>query len=78
MLSCVEMMLIMEILQPLAPVCEACETLKPKDVSVKYKFWYCKICTLENSVNQEKCSACGEWRYTRGPPLATLPPNLGT
>ncbi|XP_021842642.2 uncharacterized protein [Spinacia oleracea] len=63
---------------PLAPVCEACETLKPKDVSVKYKFWYCKICTLENSVNQEKCSACGEWRYTRGPPLATLPPNLGT
>lgn len=63
---------------PLAPVCEACETLKPKDISVKYKFWSCKFCTLENSVNLEKCSACGEWRYSRGPPLSTLPPNLGT
>ncbi|KAL2944933.1 DNA-dependent metalloprotease WSS1 [Bienertia sinuspersici] len=63
---------------PLALVCEACETLKPKDVSVKYKFWSCKFCTLENSISLEKCSACGEWRYSRGPPLTTLPPNLGT
>ncbi|XP_010675902.2 DNA-dependent metalloprotease WSS1 isoform X1 [Beta vulgaris subsp. vulgaris] len=63
---------------PLAPVCEACETLKPKDASVQYKFWSCKICTLENSINLERCSACSEWRYSRGPPLTTLPPNLGT
>uniref|UniRef100_A0A803LQ41 Zinc ion binding protein n=1 Tax=Chenopodium quinoa TaxID=63459 RepID=A0A803LQ41_CHEQI len=63
---------------PLALVCEACETLKPKDISVKYKFWSCKFCTLENSVKLEKCSACGEWRYSRGPPLSSLPPNLGT
>uniref|UniRef100_A0A803MWI8 Uncharacterized protein n=1 Tax=Chenopodium quinoa TaxID=63459 RepID=A0A803MWI8_CHEQI len=63
---------------PLALVCEACETLKPKDISVKYKFWSCKFCTLENCVKLEKCSACGEWRYSRGPPLSSLPPNLGT
>ncbi|XP_057529380.1 uncharacterized protein LOC130807973 isoform X2 [Amaranthus tricolor] len=62
----------------LALVCEACETLKPKDISVKYKFWSCTFCTLENSVNLERCSACDEWRYSRGPPLSTLPPNLGT
>lgn len=63
---------------PLALVCEACETLKPKDASVKYKFWSCKFCTLENSVSLEKCSACGQWRYSRGAPLSTRPPNLGT
>ncbi|KAK9689464.1 hypothetical protein RND81_09G060900 [Saponaria officinalis] len=61
-----------------ALVCEACETLKPKDVSLKYKFWTCTFCTLENCVSQEKCSACDQWRYSRGPPLSTLPPNLGT
>ncbi|KAK9734931.1 hypothetical protein RND81_04G172200 [Saponaria officinalis] len=62
----------------LALVCEACDTLKPKDASVKYKFWTCKICTLENSTSLEKCSACDQWRYTRGSPIASLPPNLGT
>ncbi|KAH9614640.1 hypothetical protein KSS87_007985 [Heliosperma pusillum] len=62
----------------LALVCEACETVKPKDVSVKYKLWTCKICTLENSTILEKCSACDQWRYTRGPPIASLAPNLGT
>ncbi|KAL9230003.1 hypothetical protein vseg_005406 [Gypsophila vaccaria] len=62
----------------LALVCEACETLKPKDVSLKYKFWSCTFCTLENSISQEKCSACDQWRYSRGPPLSALPPNLGT
>uniref|UniRef100_A0A7C9F9J7 WLM domain-containing protein n=1 Tax=Opuntia streptacantha TaxID=393608 RepID=A0A7C9F9J7_OPUST len=63
---------------PLALVCEACETLKPKDASMKYNFWSCKFCTLENSISLEKCSACSQWRYSYGPPLSTPPPNLGT
>ncbi|XP_074320175.1 DNA-dependent metalloprotease WSS1-like [Silene latifolia] len=62
----------------LALICEACETLKPKDMSVKYKFWNCRFCTLENSVSLDKCSACDQWRYSRGGPLSALPPNLGT
>ncbi|KAK9939807.1 hypothetical protein M0R45_016493 [Rubus argutus] len=63
---------------PLAPVCELCSTQRPKDVGTNYKIWSCRFCTLENSVKLEKCSACGQWRYSHGPPIATLPPNLGT
>lgn len=63
---------------PLALVCEACETVKPRDASMKYKFWSCKFCTLENSIILEKCLACSQWRYSHGPPLSTPPPNLGT
>ncbi|XP_010252745.1 PREDICTED: uncharacterized protein LOC104594229 isoform X2 [Nelumbo nucifera] len=63
---------------PLAPVCKACGSQKPKDVETKFKIWSCKFCTLENSVKLQRCSACGEWRYSYGPPVSTPAPNLGT
>lgn len=65
-------------LQPLAPICELCSTQKPKEVADKYKVWGCKFCTLENSMKLDKCKACGQWRYSHGPPVAAPPPNLGT
>lgn len=63
---------------PLAPVCEVCGTLKPRDVKEKYKFWSCKFCTLENGVDSEKCMACNEWRYSHGAPVAVPAPKIGT
>ncbi|KAL9319902.1 hypothetical protein ACSQ67_011741 [Phaseolus vulgaris] len=62
----------------LAPICELCGTHQPKDVSTKYNTWSCKFCTLENNVKLEKCSACDQWRYSCGPPVSTLAPNVGT
>ncbi|EHA8590526.1 DNA-dependent metalloprotease WSS1 [Cocos nucifera] len=64
--------------QPLAPVCEACGTQKPKDVGSTFKTWSCKFCTLENSIKSERCSACEQWRYSYGPPVSTPGPNYGT
>lgn len=66
------------LLQPLAPICKVCSTEKPKDVGIKYKVWSCKFCTLENNVELDKCGACGQWRYSHGPPVSTRAPNLGT
>ncbi|TYK07928.1 DNA damage response protein WSS1 [Cucumis melo var. makuwa] len=63
---------------PLAPICELCFSQKPKDSDTRYKFWSCKFCTLENSVKLEKCTACGQWRYSHGQPVSTRGPNLGT
>ncbi|XP_022981483.1 DNA-dependent metalloprotease WSS1-like isoform X2 [Cucurbita maxima] len=63
---------------PLAPICELCLSQKSKDADTKYRFWSCKFCTLENSVKLEKCSACGQWRYSHGQPVSTRGPNLGT
>ncbi|KAL1815296.1 hypothetical protein ACET3Z_017870 [Daucus carota] len=63
---------------PLAPVCEVCGTLKPRDLKDKYKIWSCKFCTLENSVDLEKCMACNEWRYSHGAPVAAPALNIGT
>ncbi|XP_023536323.1 uncharacterized protein LOC111797532 isoform X1 [Cucurbita pepo subsp. pepo] len=63
---------------PLAPICELCFSPKPKAADTKYKFWSCKFCTLENSVKLEKCSACGQWRYSHGQPVSTRGPNIGT
>ncbi|XP_059666546.1 uncharacterized protein LOC132312267 [Cornus florida] len=63
---------------PLAPICELCSTQKPKDAKGKYSIWSCKFCTLENSAELEKCTACGQWRYSHGQPVATPAPNLGT
>lgn len=63
---------------PLAPMCELCDTQKPKDVKDKYKIWSCKFCTLESSVKIEKCTACGQWRYSHGAPVAAPAPNVGT
>jgi len=65
-------------LQKLAPICELCGTQQPKDVSTKYNTWSCKFCTLENNVKLDKCSACDQWRYSRGAPVSTLAPNVGT
>ncbi|WVY95151.1 hypothetical protein V8G54_034239 [Vigna mungo] len=62
----------------LAPICELCGTHQPKDVGTKYNTWSCKFCTLENSVKLDKCTACDQWRYSRGPPVSTLAPNVGT
>ena len=67
-----------ELLQPLAPLCEVCCAEKPKDVGIKYKIWSCKFCTLENSVDVDKCLACDQWRYSHGSPVSTRAPNLGT
>ncbi|GMH05802.1 hypothetical protein Nepgr_007642 [Nepenthes gracilis] len=63
---------------PLALVCEICSNPKPRDASLKYKIWSCKFCTLENSVELDKCYACWQWRYSTGPPASTRAPNLGT
>ncbi|KAG6592085.1 hypothetical protein SDJN03_14431, partial [Cucurbita argyrosperma subsp. sororia] len=63
---------------PLAPICELCFSPKPKAADTKYKFWSCKFCTLESSVKLEKCSACGQWRYSHGQPVLTQEPNIGT
>lgn len=57
--------------QPLAPICEVCGTAKPKIAKAKYMTWSCKFCTLENSTKLDKCSACDQWRYSYGPPVAT-------
>ncbi|GMJ11554.1 Wss1/SPRTN type repair protease A [Hibiscus trionum] len=62
----------------LAPICELCFTERPRDVGIKYKFWYCKFCTLENCVKLDKCLACDQWRYSHGPPISTPAPNVGT
>ncbi|KAJ1258373.1 hypothetical protein BS78_10G070400 [Paspalum vaginatum] len=61
--------------QPLAPICEVCETAKPKIAKAKYTTWSCKFCTLENSTKLDKCSACDQWRYSYGPPVATYGPS---
>ncbi|ERN07254.1 hypothetical protein AMTRI_Chr12g240860 [Amborella trichopoda] len=64
--------------QPLALLCEACGSQRPRDTGVKYKIWSCKFCTLENEVRLDKCLACGQWRYSYGPPVFTPAPNVGT
>uniref|UniRef100_A0ACD5Y1F3 Uncharacterized protein n=1 Tax=Avena sativa TaxID=4498 RepID=A0ACD5Y1F3_AVESA len=61
--------------QPLAPICEVCGTAKPKIAKAKYTTWSCKFCTLENIVELEKCSACDQWRYSYGAPVATYGPS---
>ncbi|KAG8093763.1 hypothetical protein GUJ93_ZPchr0012g20974 [Zizania palustris] len=61
--------------QPLAPICEVCGTAKPKITKVKYATWSCKFCTLENTTKLDKCSACDQWRYSHGPPVATYCPS---
>eukprot|EP00258_Populus_trichocarpa_P051612 XP_024467631.1 uncharacterized protein LOC7483646 isoform X1 [Populus trichocarpa] len=62
----------------LAPICELCGAQKPKDASTKNKIWSCKFCTLENCLKLDRCLACGQWRYSNGPPVSTRAPNLGT
>nr|CAD1825527.1 unnamed protein product [Ananas comosus var. bracteatus] len=51
---------------------------KPKAAGSKFKMWSCKFCTLENSIKVDKCSACGQWRYSYGAPLSTPGPTYGT
>ncbi|XP_059640350.1 DNA-dependent metalloprotease WSS1-like [Cornus florida] len=62
----------------LALICEACETRKSEGDVVRSKVWCCKFCTLDNTVEVDRCLACGEWRYSYGPPTSTRGPYLGT
>ncbi|KAF2305600.1 hypothetical protein GH714_006961 [Hevea brasiliensis] len=64
--------------QSLAPICKLCSAERPKDASTKYKTWSCKFCTLDNSVELDKCLACNQWRYSYGPPVSTRTPYHGT
>ncbi|XP_068653160.1 DNA-dependent metalloprotease WSS1 [Aristolochia californica] len=64
--------------QPLALTCEACGSQKPREKATKYKVWTCKFCTLENSIELDKCTACEQWRYSYGQPVATRGPYIGT
>ncbi|KAG6383500.1 hypothetical protein SASPL_156747 [Salvia splendens] len=63
---------------PLAPICSLCTAEKPKKDKMKSHRWSCRFCTLENDLKMDKCDACGSWRYSYGPPIATSAPNLGT
>ncbi|KAI3786242.1 hypothetical protein L1987_45377 [Smallanthus sonchifolius] len=69
---------------PSSVTCEACETqridLKNTNTNTNtgMKMWSCKFCTLQNPVARERCLACGEWKYSYGPPTATRGPFLGT
>lgn len=65
-------------LQPIALICEVCGTMKDKGSGTKSKSWTCKFCTLDNGIEADRCSACGEWRYSYGPPTSTRGPYLGT
>lgn len=56
---------------PLAPVCKVCGTEKAKDPKENNGLWSCKFCTLENSIKMDKCTACEQWRYSYGQPVAT-------
>lgn len=60
---------------PLAVICGACSTAR---VDKSMKNWSCKFCTLENSTALDKCAACNQWRYSYGPPAATVSPYPGT
>lgn len=61
--------------QPLAMICGACSTARPEKNT---KTWSCKFCTLENNALLDKCAACNQWRYSYGPPAATITPYVGT
>lgn len=64
--------------QRLFLVCEACGNPKPEEATNKSKIWSCKFCTLENNIKLDKCLACGQWRYSHGPPVSTSSPHFGT
>ncbi|CAH9084583.1 unnamed protein product [Cuscuta europaea] len=61
-----------------APICELCQTRRPKDSNGKEHAWTCKLCTLDNAIEADNCAACGEWRFSRGPPVGMPSPDLGT
>ncbi|KAK4361725.1 hypothetical protein RND71_016966 [Anisodus tanguticus] len=64
---------------PLALLCGACGTPKDRGNEAKAaKVWSCKFCTLHNSNEVERCLACGEWRYSYGPPVSTTDPRIST
>lgn len=54
--------------RPTALVCGACETPRGEEKGGKFKNpWSCKFCTMKNHVKVDRCTACGEWRYSSGP-----------
>lgn len=66
--------------KPLALACEVCQTPRSKEVGSRSRprNWACKFCTLANTSETERCSACGEWRYSYGPPVTGYTPYVGT
>ncbi|KAG6425767.1 hypothetical protein SASPL_109971 [Salvia splendens] len=55
-----------------ALIWEACGTPNSKcNGATKFKVWSCKFCSLDNSTEIARCVACGEWRYSYGPPTIT-------
>lgn len=64
--------------KPLALACEVCQTPRSKEVGSRLGLWSCKFCTLLNTRETERCSACGEWRYSYGPPVTGYTPYVGT
>lgn len=65
-------------MQPLALACEACQTPRTMEIKSSFKNWSCKFCTLINDNELERCSACGEWRYSLGPNVGGYTPHVGT
>ncbi|EPS66710.1 zinc ion binding protein, partial [Genlisea aurea] len=64
---------------PLAPICGLCATRKRKDGSrPRMSLWTCRFCTYDNEMETEKCVVCEAWRYSRGPPMASSSPYVGT
>ncbi|CAH9099647.1 unnamed protein product [Cuscuta epithymum] len=61
-----------------APICELCQTRRPKDSNGKEHEWTCKLCTLDNVIEVDNCAACGKWRFSGSPPVGMPSPDLGT
>ncbi|XP_021720302.1 nuclear pore complex protein Nup153-like [Chenopodium quinoa] len=59
---------------PEAPVVETFQTPRSKKDDPSISNWSCKFCTLINNSNLENCSACGEQRYSYGPPASSYTP----
>ncbi|KVI05808.1 WLM-like protein [Cynara cardunculus var. scolymus] len=55
----------------LALTCIACGTERMEEKKANTKTWSCKFCTLRNLAAKERCEACGEWRYSYGPPTTS-------
>ncbi|KAK4751578.1 hypothetical protein SAY87_005060 [Trapa incisa] len=62
---------------PLAPVCEICRHQRPKNHNAKFSFWSCKFCTLDNNIKLDRCTACQQWKYSSGAPVASYPLHQG-
>ena len=55
------------------PVLQLPQTLQRPVVPVDHRAWPCNFCSLLNASGASKCSACDQWRYSYGAPLASRP-----